>query len=185
MGPVATEGPLLSNRRLVTSARLATDRGAPRVPPWRNAWTSTGQMTISTCAAVPWSLPPGDWWKGWLNVTAKASFPVSCGMPARSSDCRASLVPAEWNGAGQDLLSAVAVLEGIGYGARDNGLVFSVAAHAASCEGPVVRIRQRGAETGVVAAAGRRQRDRCHRHHGAGLGVERTRTWNDRGRESR
>jgi alkylation response protein AidB-like acyl-CoA dehydrogenase len=47
------------------------------------------------------------------------------------------LVPEEWNGAGHDLLSAVAVLEGIGYGARDNGLVFSVAAHAASCEGPV------------------------------------------------
>jgi alkylation response protein AidB-like acyl-CoA dehydrogenase len=47
------------------------------------------------------------------------------------------LVPAEWNGAGQDLLSAVAVLEGIGYGALDNGLVFSVTAHAASCEGPL------------------------------------------------
>jgi alkylation response protein AidB-like acyl-CoA dehydrogenase len=46
-------------------------------------------------------------------------------------------VPARWKGAGQDLLSAVAVMEGIGYGARDNGLVFSVAAHAASCEGPV------------------------------------------------
>lgn len=47
------------------------------------------------------------------------------------------LVPEEWNGAGQDLLSAVAVLEGVGYGARDNGLVFSIAAHAASCEGPL------------------------------------------------
>ena len=47
------------------------------------------------------------------------------------------LVPKEWNGVGQDLLSAVATLEGIGYGARDNGLVFSVAAHAASCEGPL------------------------------------------------
>ena len=47
------------------------------------------------------------------------------------------LVPTEWKGAGQDLLSAVAILEGIGYGARDNGLVFSVAAHAASCEGPL------------------------------------------------
>ena len=45
--------------------------------------------------------------------------------------------PAEWGGAGHDLLSAVAVLEGIGCGARDNGLVFSVAAHAASCGGPV------------------------------------------------
>jgi hypothetical protein len=45
------------------------------------------------------------------------------------------LVPVEWKGAGQDLLSAVAILEGIGHGARDNGLVFSVAAQAASCAG--------------------------------------------------
>lgn len=47
------------------------------------------------------------------------------------------LVPTTWQGTGQDLLSAVAILEGIGYGARDNGLVFSVAAHTASCEGPL------------------------------------------------
>ena len=40
-------------------------------------------------------------------------------------------------GVGEDLLSAVAILEGIGYGARDNGLVFSVVAHAASCEEPL------------------------------------------------
>jgi alkylation response protein AidB-like acyl-CoA dehydrogenase len=48
------------------------------------------------------------------------------------------LIPGEWQGGGQDLLSAVAVLEGVGYGARDNGLVFSVASHAASCAGPLV-----------------------------------------------
>ncbi len=47
------------------------------------------------------------------------------------------MVPEDWNGAGHDLLSAVAVLEGIGYGARDNGLVFAITAHAASCEGPL------------------------------------------------
>jgi hypothetical protein len=47
------------------------------------------------------------------------------------------LVPDEWNGGGQDLLSAIAVFEGIGYEARDNGLVFSITAHAASCEGPL------------------------------------------------
>ena len=49
-----------------------------------------------------------------------------------------ALIPQNWNGAGQDLLSAVATFEGIGYGALDNGLVFSVAAHAASCEGPLL-----------------------------------------------
>ena len=47
------------------------------------------------------------------------------------------LTPERWNGGGHDLLSAVAIMEGVGYGARDNGLVFSVAAHAASCGGPL------------------------------------------------
>jgi alkylation response protein AidB-like acyl-CoA dehydrogenase len=48
------------------------------------------------------------------------------------------MVPSDWNGAGYDLLSAIAVLEGIGYGSLDNGLVFSVTAHAASCVGPLL-----------------------------------------------
>lgn len=48
------------------------------------------------------------------------------------------MVPAQWDGPGHGLLSAVAIFEGIGYGAQDNGLVFSVAAHAASCVGPLV-----------------------------------------------
>ena len=47
------------------------------------------------------------------------------------------LIDSEWGGSGLDLLSAVATLEGIGYGARDNGLVFSVVAHAASCVAPI------------------------------------------------
>jgi alkylation response protein AidB-like acyl-CoA dehydrogenase len=48
-----------------------------------------------------------------------------------------ALVPAEFGGSGRDLLSTIALFEGIGCGARDNGLVFSIAAHAASCEGPL------------------------------------------------
>ncbi|MDA8019283.1 MAG: acyl-CoA dehydrogenase family protein [Thermoanaerobaculia bacterium] len=48
------------------------------------------------------------------------------------------LVPESWEGGGHELLTAMAIFEGIGYGACDNGLVFSVAAHAASCEGPLV-----------------------------------------------
>jgi alkylation response protein AidB-like acyl-CoA dehydrogenase len=43
------------------------------------------------------------------------------------------LTPTAWNGGGRDLLSSLAILEGIGYGGRDNGLVFSVVAHTASC----------------------------------------------------
>jgi alkylation response protein AidB-like acyl-CoA dehydrogenase len=47
------------------------------------------------------------------------------------------LVPAELGGGGHDLLDAVAALEGLGRGAHDNGLVFSVTAHLASCVGPI------------------------------------------------
>ena len=38
------------------------------------------------------------------------------------------LIPEPWQGTGHDLVTAVAILEGIGYGALDNGLVFSVTA---------------------------------------------------------
>jgi len=47
------------------------------------------------------------------------------------------LVPGESGGSGYDLLSAVAILEGIGYGARDNGLVFSITAHVSTCDAVV------------------------------------------------
>ncbi len=47
------------------------------------------------------------------------------------------LAPEGSGGSSEDLLSAVAILEGIGYGGRDNGLIFSVVAHAASAEDPL------------------------------------------------
>jgi alkylation response protein AidB-like acyl-CoA dehydrogenase len=48
------------------------------------------------------------------------------------------MVPDEHGGGGHDLLTAVGVLEAIGKGAQDNGLVFAVTAHAASCAGPII-----------------------------------------------
>jgi alkylation response protein AidB-like acyl-CoA dehydrogenase len=68
----------------------------------------------------------------------EGAFPRDLWAACAEFGLQGLLVPQEWNGAGQDLLSAIAVLEGVGYGARDNGLVFSVTAHAASCEGPLV-----------------------------------------------
>ncbi len=47
------------------------------------------------------------------------------------------MTPERWAGGGYDLLAAVAILEGVGYGARDNGIVFSVTAQIASCGGPL------------------------------------------------
>jgi alkylation response protein AidB-like acyl-CoA dehydrogenase len=48
------------------------------------------------------------------------------------------VVPEAWSGLGHDLLTAVNVMEGVGYGGLDNGALFAVAAHAASCAGPIV-----------------------------------------------
>jgi alkylation response protein AidB-like acyl-CoA dehydrogenase len=74
------------------------------------------------------------------GVTARdraAVFPRELWEACAEFGLQGLMVPAEWNGAGHDLLTAVAILEGIGYAARDNGLVFSVTAHVASCEGPL------------------------------------------------
>lgn len=46
-------------------------------------------------------------------------------------------VPEEWGGGGQDVVSTMLGLEALGYGYRDNGLVFSVNAHMWTSEIPI------------------------------------------------
>lgn len=45
-------------------------------------------------------------------------------------------VPVEYGGAGADVLTTVCGLEALGYGCRDNGLLFSINAHMWACEMP-------------------------------------------------
>jgi alkylation response protein AidB-like acyl-CoA dehydrogenase len=47
--------------------------------------------------------------------------------------------PTEWGGLGQDLLTTMYVLEGLGYGCRDGGLNFSVSTHMVSAGVPLQR----------------------------------------------
>ena len=47
-------------------------------------------------------------------------------------------VPQEYGGTGLDPLSTAIALEGLGYGCRDGGLVFSVCAHLLACVVPVL-----------------------------------------------
>ena len=42
-------------------------------------------------------------------------------------------VPQEYGGSGEDLTTTLLAMEALGYACRDNGLVFSAAAQAASC----------------------------------------------------
>ncbi len=46
-------------------------------------------------------------------------------------------LPEEYDGGGADPLTTVFVLEGLGYGCRDNGLLFSLNAHMWACEVPI------------------------------------------------
>jgi hypothetical protein len=46
-------------------------------------------------------------------------------------------LPEEYGGGGADPLTTCLVLEGLGYGCRDNGLIFSLNAHMWACEVPV------------------------------------------------
>jgi len=48
-------------------------------------------------------------------------------------------VPAELGGGGSDMLTTVLVMEGLGYGCRDNGLIFSLNAQMWSLELPLVK----------------------------------------------
>lgn len=47
-------------------------------------------------------------------------------------------IPREWGGRGDDPVTTVAALEGLGYGCRDNGLWFSINAHLWGCSIPVL-----------------------------------------------
>jgi hypothetical protein len=48
-------------------------------------------------------------------------------------------VPEEYGGSGSDPLTIMLCMEALGYGCRDNGLIFSMSAHMWSCEIPIVK----------------------------------------------
>jgi alkylation response protein AidB-like acyl-CoA dehydrogenase len=49
-------------------------------------------------------------------------------------------VPAQYGGEGADPLTIILAMEALGYGCRDNGLIFSLNAHMWSCEIPIVNL---------------------------------------------
>jgi alkylation response protein AidB-like acyl-CoA dehydrogenase len=67
----------------------------------------------------------GSFWReGWLRC---ARFGIQ-GLP----------IPPEYGGSGEGMLTTIAAMEGLGYGCRDNGLVFSLNAQMWSFEMPVL-----------------------------------------------
>ena len=63
---------------------------------------------------------------------------------------------AEWGGLGQDALTMVYVLENLGYGCRDSGLLFSVATQIVSVALPIHKFGSDDAEGALPAPADRR-----------------------------
>ncbi|MGQ0840950.1 acyl-CoA dehydrogenase family protein [Actinokineospora sp.] len=76
----------------------------------------------------------------WLDVLnhehvaqdARAEFPVKSWEAMRSSGLLGLPFEQRWGGLGQDLLTTMCVLEGLGEGCRDGGFAFSVATHMVS-----------------------------------------------------
>ena len=67
------------------------------------------------------------------------SFPRTRGARAPSSGSRACRFQPSWAAAGADILTTVLVMEALGYGCHDNGLIFSLNAQMWSLELPLVK----------------------------------------------
>ncbi|HEU5321015.1 MAG TPA: acyl-CoA dehydrogenase family protein, partial [Methylomirabilota bacterium] len=63
-------------------------------------------------------------WEGWRKC---AEFGIH-GLP----------VPARYGGSEADVVTTMLAMEALGYGCRDNGLLFSINAHMWSCQAPIL-----------------------------------------------
>ncbi|MEJ2715525.1 MAG: acyl-CoA dehydrogenase family protein [Deltaproteobacteria bacterium] len=48
-------------------------------------------------------------------------------------------MPEEYGGLGRDILTCIAAMEGLGFGCRDSGLLFSINSHIWTCESPILK----------------------------------------------
>lgn len=69
----------------------------------------------------------------------EGEFPLAKWKAAAEFGIHGLPVPTEYGGTDHDLLTTVCAMEGLGYGCRDNGLIFSINAHIWSAEIPLLR----------------------------------------------
>jgi L-prolyl-PCP dehydrogenase len=72
-----------------------------------------------------------------IELDRRADFPWSGWKRCASVGIQGLPVASEFGGGGADILTTVCALEGLGYGCRDNGLIFSINAHMWSSEIPL------------------------------------------------
>lgn len=70
---------------------------------------------------------------------AEASFSHEIWKKCAAFGIQGLPIPEEYGGGGADPLSLMLALEALGYGCKDNGLIFSLNAHMWSCEVPIWR----------------------------------------------
>jgi len=83
------------------------------------------------------------WGREHIKRDADGEFPYEVWKLIGTSGLFGLPFDAEWGGGGQDLLTTMYVLEGLGYGCRDNGLNFSVATQIVSAGIPLQRFGSR------------------------------------------
>jgi len=75
--------------------------------------------------------------EGVIERDQASQFPHDLWLKCGDMGLQGLPVPAEFGGTGLDPLSSVAALEGLGYGCKDGGLAFAIAAHLLACVVPV------------------------------------------------
>jgi len=76
---------------------------------------------------------------GIIERDKKGEFSPSGWKACADFGLQSMVIPKAYGGMGLNALDIVAILEGIGYGCRDNGLIFSINAHILGCEIPIYR----------------------------------------------
>ncbi len=69
----------------------------------------------------------------------EGEFPRDKWLAAAAFGIHGLPMPAEYGGTDRDLLTTVCAMEALGYGCRDNGLIFSINAHIWSAQIPLLR----------------------------------------------
>ena len=74
-----------------------------------------------------------------IHRDADSSFSVEAWKKCAALGIQGLPIPPEYGGAGANALTIMLSMEALGYGCRDNGLLFSLGAQMWSCEMPIVR----------------------------------------------
>ena len=77
--------------------------------------------------------------EGLLERERDGVFPIDAWKKCAALGIQGLPVPEEYGGGGADGLTISVALEALGYGCRDNGLIFSINAHMWSCEIPIMK----------------------------------------------